>query len=140
MAFDSLLLTSAPSLPLARDLFPNNRQSMLALFMRRGSLLFEIFPHKYFKQGYAPMAEGLEVRHAYSESRSRMWFLGYSHPTMETCMDWYLCRWYARQSNVELDDESFERVVALALETRPQDGNTTVGESLGKQGHLDGGW
>ncbi|CAM9574664.1 unnamed protein product [Sphacelaria rigidula] len=94
-------------------------QSMLALFMRPGSLIFEVFPHKYFKAGYAPMAEGLGVRHAYSESRSRMWFLGYNHPSTSTCMNWYWCRWYARQSNVEVDAETFERIVALALETRP---------------------
>lgn len=96
---------------------------MLALFMRPGSLVFEVFPHKYFKAGYAPMAEGLGVRHAYSESRSRMWFLGYSHPSTSTCMEWYLCRWYARQSNVEVDNQTLERIVSLALETRPWGGS-----------------
>lgn len=90
---------------------------MLGLFMRPGSLLFEVFPHKYFKAGYAPMAEGLGVRHAYSQSRSRLPFMGYAHPTTETCMDWYLCRWYARSSNVELDEENLGRLVELAHET-----------------------
>ena len=84
--------------------------------MRPGSLLFEVFPHKYYKAGYAPMAEGLGVRHAYSESRSRLPMMGFSHPSTETCMNWYLCRWYARSANVEFDDESLERLVSLALE------------------------
>lgn len=88
---------------------------MLGLFMRPGSLLFEVFPHKYFKAGYAPMAEGLGVRHAFSESPSRLPFMGFSHPSTETCMNWYICRWYARSANVEFDDESLDRLVSLAL-------------------------
>lgn len=63
------------------------------------------------------MAEGLGVRHAFSESRNRMFLMGHSHPTTETCMNWYICRWYTRQANVELDDESMGRLVDLALET-----------------------
>lgn len=89
---------------------------MLGLFMRPGSLLFEVFPHKYFKAGYAPMAEGLGVRHAYSMSRSLRPLIGFSHPSTETCMKWYLCRWYSRGSDVLLDEDSLQRVVDLALE------------------------
>eukprot|EP00752_Nemacystus_decipiens_P012453 g11034.t1 len=91
-------------------------QSMLGLFMRPGSLLFEVFPHKYFKAGYAPMAEGLGVRHAFSMSRSLRPLMGFSHPSTETCMKWYVCRWYARGSDVEIDNDSLQRVVDLALE------------------------
>ncbi|CAN0185509.1 unnamed protein product, partial [Ectocarpus sp. 8 AP-2014] len=95
-------------------LTPHGFQSMLGLFMRPGSLLFEVFPQKYFKAGYAPMAEGLDVRHAYSMSRALRPMMGHSHPSTETCMKWYLCRWYARSSDVELDEESLERLVDLA--------------------------
>lgn len=84
--------------------------------MRPGSLLFEVFPHKYYKAGYAPMAEGLGVRHAFSMSRSLRPFIGFSHPSTETCMNWYLCRWYSRGSDVEIDEESLEHLVELALE------------------------
>lgn len=90
-------------------------QSMLALFMPPGSLMFEIFPHKYFKPGYAPMAEGLGVRHAYSMSPPRLLLTRFSWPSTEACMEKYLCRRYVRMSNVELDDESFDRLVSLAL-------------------------
>lgn len=93
----------------------NDPQSMLGLFMRPGSLLFEVFPHKYYKPCYAPMAVGLGLRHDFSMSRSLRWFVGYGHPTGETCMKWYLCRWYARNSDVELDDEGLEHLVGLAL-------------------------
>ncbi|CAN0029131.1 unnamed protein product [Hapterophycus canaliculatus] len=92
---------------------------MLGLFMRPDSLLFEVFPHKYFKAGYAPMAAGLGVRHAFSMSRSLKPFMGYSHPSTETCMQWYLCRWYARSSDVELDEENLDRLVELSLLTQP---------------------
>ncbi|CAB1106157.1 unnamed protein product [Ectocarpus sp. CCAP 1310/34] len=95
-------------------LTPHGFQSMLGLFMRPGSLLFEVFPQKYFKAGYAPMAEGLDVRHAYSMSRALRPMMGHSYPSTETCMKWYLCRWYARSSDVELDEESLERLVDLA--------------------------
>lgn len=93
----------------------HNYQSMLGLFMRPGALLFEVYPHKYFKAGYAPMAEGLGVRHAYSMSRSLRPLIGLAHPSTETCMDWHLCRSYARSSDVELDRESLDRLVELAL-------------------------
>lgn len=92
---------------------------MLGLFMRPDSLLFEVFPRKYWKAGYAPMAKGLGVRHAFSMSRSLRPLMGYSHPSTETCMQWYLCRWYARSSDVELDEESMDRLVELALPAQP---------------------
>eukprot|EP00903_Cladosiphon_okamuranus_P012796 g11960.t1 len=94
-------------------------QSMLGLFMRPGSLLYEVFPHKYFKAGYAPMAEGLGVRHAFSMSRPLRPFIGFSRPTTETCMNWILCRWYSRGSDVEIADESLNHLVELALEPIP---------------------
>lgn len=92
---------------------------MLGLFMRPGSLLFEVFPHKYYKVGYQPMAVGLGVRHAYSMSEARLLLVGFEQLTTEMCMQWYPCRWYARLSNVKLDAASLDRLVTLALETRP---------------------
>lgn len=77
--------------------------------------MFEIYPHKYFKAGYAPMAEGLGVRHAYSQSPPRLPLTGFSWPSTEACMKKYVCRWYVRLANVELDDENLDRLVSLAL-------------------------
>eukprot|EP00903_Cladosiphon_okamuranus_P015541 g14347.t1 len=39
-------------------------QSMLSIFMAPGSVLFEVYPHKYYKTGYAPMAQSLGLRWA----------------------------------------------------------------------------
>ncbi|CAN0018231.1 unnamed protein product, partial [Hapterophycus canaliculatus] len=83
-------------------------QSMLSLFMAPGSVLFEVYPHKYFKMGYAPMAHGLGLRYAFSESPPLLPLTSWSWPSVETCMKWYLCRWYVRKSDVTLDDDNLE--------------------------------
>lgn len=94
-------------------------QSMLAVFMRPGSLLFEIFPHKYFKAGYQPMTTGLAIRHGFARSRPHMPLSGFKWPSEATCMKHFWCRWYARRSNVDLSEEGFDTLVSLALETQP---------------------
>ena len=38
-------------------------QSMLLLFLPLPSLLFEVYPYKYFKQAYSPLAREYGVRH-----------------------------------------------------------------------------
>ena len=42
----------------------SNLQSMLLLFLPRPSLLFEVYPYKYFKRAYSPLAQEYGVMHA----------------------------------------------------------------------------
>ncbi|CAM9638194.1 unnamed protein product [Laminaria digitata] len=88
---------------------------MLSVFMRPGSILFEVFPHKYFKPGYSPIAAKMGLNYAFSESRPILPLTGTARPTTDTCMRWYLCRWYVRRSNVEISEESLEVLISLML-------------------------
>lgn len=130
-------LTQAPFLPLSSGVFvphhchlltlsspachpyphrrPPKMQSMLGVFLRPGALLFEVFPHKYFWGGYAPMVEGLGVRHAWSMSRSGRFWMWFVYPTTETCMRYKRCRAYSRNTDVEIEEQDLERLVKLAV-------------------------
>lgn len=90
---------------------------MLSLFMRPGSVLFEVYPHKYYKAGYAPMAASFGLRYAYSQSQSQLPLTRFSSPSTETCMRWYFCRWYARRANVRLSDQHLEVLISLMLDS-----------------------
>ncbi|CAM9121302.1 unnamed protein product [Ectocarpus sp. 8 AP-2014] len=90
-------------------------QSMLSLFMAPGSLLFEVYPHKYYKKGYAPMVQSMGLRYAYSESPPLLPFAFWSWPSVEQCMKWYLCRRYMRSSDVVITEGSIEVLISLML-------------------------
>ncbi|CAM9325307.1 unnamed protein product [Ectocarpus sp. 4 AP-2014] len=92
-------------------------QSMLSLFMAPGSLLFEVYPHKYYKKGYAPMAQSMGLRYAYSESPPLLPFAFWSWPSVEQCMKWYLCRRYMRSSDVVITEDSIEVLISLMLKS-----------------------
>lgn len=91
---------------------------MLALFMRPGSVLFEIYPHKYYKPGYGPMVDGLGIRHGFVRSRAHMPLSGYAWPSESACMDNLICRWYVRLSNVDLSEKDVKYLVDLAQKTQ----------------------
>lgn len=61
------------------------------------------------------MVEGLGVRHAWSMSRSGRFFMRFAHPTTETCMKYTRCRAYARNSDVEIEEQDLDRLVELAV-------------------------
>ena len=42
---------------------PRALQSMLLLLLPRPSLLFEVYPYKYFKQAYSPLSREYGVLH-----------------------------------------------------------------------------
>lgn len=48
-------------------------QSMLLLFLPPGATILEVFPYKYWKEGYAPLANEWGVRHEYIMSRPVSW-------------------------------------------------------------------
>ncbi|CAN0058330.1 unnamed protein product [Pylaiella littoralis] len=92
-------------------------QSMLSLFMPPGSVLFEVYPNKYFKEGYAPMARRLGLRYGFSESPPMLPFTSWKWPSVETCMSWRLCRGYVRKSDVVIHDDGFESLISLMLQS-----------------------
>ena len=46
---------------------------MLLLFLPPGATILEVFPYKYWKEGYAPLAEEWGVRHELIMSRPVSW-------------------------------------------------------------------
>lgn len=92
-------------------------QSILSMFMAPGSILFEVYPHKYYKTGYAPMAHGLGLRYGYSHSPPVLPLTSWKRPSLETCMEWYWCRKYVRGSDVKLDEDSLEVLISLMLQS-----------------------
>eukprot|EP00752_Nemacystus_decipiens_P010141 g9037.t1 len=92
-------------------------QSMLSIFMAPGSILFEVYPHKYYKAGYAPLARSLGLRYGYSQSPPVLPLTSWKHPSLETCMKWYWCRNYVQGSDVKLADDSLEVLISLMLQS-----------------------
>ncbi|CAN0390427.1 unnamed protein product, partial [Discosporangium mesarthrocarpum] len=54
-------------------LTPHGFQSMLLLFLPRGATILEVFPYKYWKVGYSPLAVEWGVRHEYIMSQPVTW-------------------------------------------------------------------
>ena len=107
-------------------------QSMLLLFLPRPSLLFEIYPYKYFKQAYSPLSREYGVLHGnvMSPPFSRLnalilhgnfvacfdciFFeciainLGVS---TKTCMEYKYCRVFSRADNVLMTAHGHEQLL-----------------------------
>merc|ERR1711965_364841 len=70
-------------------LTPHGFQSILLLFMPRGSVIFEIFPYKYWKDGYRPFANEYGLFHGWSQNRrATSWprNVALSFISQESCM------------------------------------------------------
>ena len=81
------------------------------------SVLFEVYPHKYFKAGHAQLVQGLGHRYAFSESPPVLPLTSGAWPSKETCMKWFWCRWYVQRSDVIIDEEDFEVLISHMLES-----------------------
>ncbi|CAM9997549.1 unnamed protein product, partial [Choristocarpus tenellus] len=57
-------------------LTPHGFQSMLLLFLPIGATILEVFPYKYWKAGYAPLATEWWVRYEYIMSHPVTWSKG----------------------------------------------------------------
>ncbi len=73
---------------------------MLLLFMPRPSILFEIFPYKYYKGGYEDLSVSYQMTYNYIQSSSShldpvpKFIL--SRISLDTCQNSKYCRSYAR--------------------------------------------
>jgi len=83
-------------------LTPHGFQSMLLLFMPRPSLLFEVFPYRYYKNGYGNLGGEYGVTHMGVMSPPTTWHTALTLPFISTerCMDSKQCRGYARDQDV----------------------------------------
>lgn len=81
-------------------------------FLSSGSLIFEIYPNRYWKAGYGPLAESYGHRYSYVMSESTTWIrkLFFGLMRIETCFGYYLCRMLARHDDVRLDDAGLEKL------------------------------
>jgi hypothetical protein len=94
-------------------LTPHGFQSMLLLFLPRPSLLFEVFPYKYYKRGYGPFGGEYGIQHAGVMSPPLTWYGNTILKLLTTnyCMNSKMCRSWARDSDVLLTQHGVNRLV-----------------------------
>jgi hypothetical protein len=79
------------------------------MFLPPGAMVIEIFPYKYFKPSYFPLAERFQINHYWFQSKYKSsWILDYIG--LETCMKDSFCRSFSRNQDVEL---SFDEINAI---------------------------
>jgi hypothetical protein len=106
-------------------LTPHGFQTVLLVFMPHGSAVFEIFPYKYWKDGYRPLANEYGLFHGWSQNHratSPSRNLALSFISQPACMQWARCREFARRDDVNMDEAT---VKAIALLARHASGDTT---------------
>lgn len=83
-------------------LTPHGFQSMLLLFLPRPSLLFEVFPYRYYKRGYGPFGKEYGIVHGGVMSPATLWHTEFflQYVTTSFCMSSKFCRGYARNQDV----------------------------------------
>ena len=91
-------------------------QSSAVMFMPENSAMIEVFPYKYFKQSYEPLATAFGVAHHWIQnnrptSASRSWL---SLIPQRWCMGINRCRSLARGDNVAMPDSHIEFVINVA--------------------------
>jgi hypothetical protein len=87
-------------------------QSMVMLFLPRPALLYEVFPFRYQKTGYAPLCREYGIFYGASMSPpvSPLWRLLLSVLTTEQCMLNRYCRNFARDDDVLITEHSLTRI------------------------------
>ncbi len=100
-------------------LTPHGFQSMLLLFLPQPSLIFEVFPYRYYKRGYGPLAKDYGLLHAGVMSPPLTWHRKFllGLVTTDWCMLSKQCRNYARGDNVKLTTRGVDSLVRAVKET-----------------------
>jgi hypothetical protein len=94
---------------------PHGFQSMLLLFMTRPSIVFEVFPYRYYKRAYGPLSNEYSIIHGGVMSPSMSWFNYFLLSNVKTqwCMESKFCRGYARNSDVKLTAHGVNQLMVL---------------------------
>ncbi len=93
-------------------------QALALLFLKRGAVLVEIFPYKYFKQSYQKLSGAYGVHHRWRQntaptSLSRLSLMAVSQ---EQCMRVRRCRSHARGDSVAVTGADVEFVLNITRE------------------------
>lgn len=91
-------------------------QSMSILFMKKGSLIVEFFPFKYWKVGYKPLAEEYGVHYRWLQSDGPVFathYLLYLF-TQKQCMLSHWCRDFSRKEDVVMTPVMLHKVLKMA--------------------------
>jgi len=91
-------------------------QSMGILFMKKGSVIMEVFPYKYWKVGYKPLADEFGVHHRWVQnnapvSSSRNILLAFPQ---EFCMWSLWCRDFSRGDDVIMTPDMMDSLLHTA--------------------------
>lgn len=97
---------------------PHGFQSMLLLFLPQPSILFEIFPYRYYKRGYGPFGHEYGVVHGGVMSPPDHPWLSLATPLLSLlptplCMLSKLCREVARGTDARLTPHGARRLAQL---------------------------
>ena len=81
-------------------------QCTALFFMKPGATFLELFPYKYFKPSYAPLAQSLGLRHRWvmnsgTVSASAGLLMSV---TQDNCMAYFKCRKFARRQDVQWEN------------------------------------
>lgn len=101
---------------------PHGFQSMLVLFLPENSIIFEVFPYKYYKRGYGPLSGEIGVHHYGVMSPPLSWDRKWTLPliTTQTCMESKECRNYARTDNVHMNKHGVYKLREAVTKHFPQ--------------------
>ena len=117
---------------------PHGFQSVLLIFLPRASMLFEIYPFRYYKPAYAPMSIEYGVMHGKVMSQPTRWdtSLILRHTETTTCFKYKWCRSYARNQDVILDRDRVQYLIKLInRDLLPRiDTEATLGENTQQEG------
>ena len=75
------------------------------MFMKKGSVLFEVYPYKYYKRSYFPLTAQFDVHHVFVQNvdptslSAQMWL---QNVPLEECMKTFQCRKFARKQDIDM--------------------------------------
>ena len=75
------------------------------MFMKKGSVLFEVYPYKYYKRSYFPLTNQFDVHHVFVQNvdptslSAQVWL---HNVPLEECMKTFQCRKFARKQDIDM--------------------------------------
>lgn len=102
----------------------------------------QVFPYKYWKEGYRPFANEYGLFHGWSQNARATTAgrrLALSFVSQPACMQWARCREFARRDDVVMDAGTIEAITALAHHASGEDAREGAGAKGGRGGRGAGG-